>query len=480
MAVTRKKGSVQPGWKWGPFTARVPFYHTRAEWPDVMQGLVVTSATAMALVPLLQSVFGLTFSESIACAMIHMFLFSAGPILFGDPFASGYITPALPIAIAFVVGNYAEPTARFMAMTSMSLDFAAIMFFFGITGLGKKFIAWLPKALKGGIILGASIASLKRVFFDDIETFMTQPISTSVAIVVCLIFAFSKPFARFKERSSFLATLGNLGLLPGFIAAAIVGTLVGEIVFDIQWGFLIPPVGDMWEKASPFYIGLPSIDMFLAALPVALIAYTIAFGDFITGEEMIKDAGVDRPDETVDIDVDRVHYSVSIRNVIMGLFSPFFPSQGVLWTGVQVILVQRWRQGRKSMDSLLGGISSFYLFGLPIVFFTLPIITALAPMMSIALSISLVLTGFACAYVAMAIPETPEERGVALLTGVALTLFAPWLGLLVGILATFLIVGFKKIEHDIHEKPEKEPVHGEMLITTEKNPQANTKVHLPT
>jgi len=458
MAIKREYGQEHPGWHWGPFIARLPFIHTRAEWPDFMQGMVVLAATAMALVPLLQSAFGLTFEEAIACAMIHLLLFSAGPILFGDPFASGYITPALPIAIAFVLAGYADPADRFSSMTAISLDFAALMIFFGATGLGKKFITWLPKALKGGIILGASIASFKRVFFDDIDTFMAQPFSTSVAIIVCLVFAFSKPFAIFKKRHHLLEKIANMGLLPGFVAAIIVGVTTGEIIFNIQWGFLIPPFGDLWAKASPLAIGWPEWDMYLSGFPVALIAYTIAFGDFITGDEVIKDAAKDRPDEMIDVCPQRIHYSVGIRNVVMALFAPFFPSQGVLWTGMHVIVVQRWREGRKSMDSLFGGINSFYLFGLPVFFFVLPIITALAPMMSIALSISLVMTGFACAYVAMAIPETPEERGVALMTGVALTLFDPWLGLLVGISATFLIVGFKKVSHDAHEPLQHEPI----------------------
>lgn len=458
MPFNRQHGAIQPGWRWGPFTLRVPFYHTRAEWPDFFQGFVVMSATSMALVPLLQGAFGLGFNEAIACAMIHILLLSLGPLLFGDPFAPGYITPVLPITIAFILSNYEEPVERFRMMTALSFDFAVLMLFFGITGLGKTFITWLPKALKGGIILGASIASFKRVFFDDIDTFMKQPMATTAAIIVCLVFAFSKPFALYSARHKLLSILGNMGLLPGFVIAAIIGVIVGEVEFNITWGFLVPPVSDLWDKVSPFAIGWPPLEMFLAGIPLALIGYTITFGDLITGEEVINEAADSRPDEKIDININRAHYSVSIRNCVMAVFAPFFSSQGVLWTGMHVIVVQRWRQGRESMDSLFGGISSLYLFGMPIMFFILPVITALSPMMSIALSISLILTGFACAYVAMVIPETPEERGVALLTGTSLALLEPWVGLLVGIVATFLIVGFKKIERDAHTEPHAENI----------------------
>ncbi|NIB38613.1 hypothetical protein HBA55_03395 [Pseudomaricurvus alkylphenolicus] len=441
MTVKRQQGAVQPGWRWGPFTARLPIYHARMEWVDLLQGLVVTAATSMALVPLLQGAFGLNFEEAIACSMIHLILISAAPLLFGDPFAPGWITPVFPIVIAFVLGNYTDPTERFSVMTALSLDFAALMLFFGITGLGQRFVNWLPKALKGGIILGASIAAFKRVFFDDIDTFMAQPVSTTLAIAVCLIFGFSKPLIRYRQRHRWLAILSNLGLLPGFLIAAVVGVAIGEVEFNIRWGVLIPPLGDLWAKASPFVIGWPTLDMLLSCLPLALIAYTIAFGDFITGREVIREASAERPDETIDVDVDRAHFSVGIRNILMAVLAPFFPTQGVLWTGVHVIVVQRWRQGRASMDSLFSGIGSFYLFGLPVFFFLLPVITALQPMMSIALSISLVMTGFACAYVAMVIPETPEERGVAMLTGLSLALMEPWVGLFVGVLATIMIVG---------------------------------------
>ncbi|MGB1581568.1 MAG: hypothetical protein ACPHER_08675, partial [Nevskiales bacterium] len=85
----------------------------------------------------------------------------------------------------------------------------------------------------------------------------------------------------------------------------------------------------------------------------------------------------------------------------------------------------------------------YYLMSLPFIFLLMPLLTGLKPLMGIALSLTLVLTGFACAYVAMAIPKQPTERGVVLLTAVALALFAPWQGLLVGIAATILLVGWK-------------------------------------
>ncbi|MEN8821149.1 MAG: hypothetical protein ABF271_08585 [Abyssibacter sp.] len=435
----------QAGWRWGIFTLRVPFLHTRLYWQEFLQGLFVSAATGLALVPLMTGVFGLTFEEAVACSLIHAFLISSASIIFGEPYAPGWVTPALPLVLAVVIGEMSDPVERWQAMTAMSLDFAALVLILGITGLGKRFMVWLPDTLKAGIILGAAIAAFKRVFIDDAERFLhVQPIATTVACALCLIITFSLPLQALKERHRWLALIGALGLLPGFLAAAIVGPLVGEVDYDIQWGILIPPFADLWAKVSPFSIGWPSVELFIQVMPLALMTYIMLFGDLVTGNEVIREAASDRPDEHVDINPTRSHLSVGIRNAIMGVAAPFFPTQGAMWTGVHVIIVQRWRQGRAGMDSLHSGIASYYLMGLPIIFLLLPLLTGLKPLMGIALSLTLILTGFACAYVAMAIPREPAERGTVLLTGMAIALFAPWIGLLVGIVATLAISGWSR------------------------------------
>ena len=165
--------------------------------------------------------------------------------------------------------------------------------------------------------------------------------------------------------------------------------------------------------------------MFIAALPLAFIGYIILFGDIITGIQVLKGAAPNRPDEKIDFNSTRTHLSTGIRNALMALFAPFFPTQGSLWTGVHVIIVNRWATGKDSMYSLHSGISSYYFFGLPILYLALPLTTGLVPLLPIALALTLILTGFACAYVAMEIPRNPTERGVVLLGGAALAFFQP-------------------------------------------------------
>ncbi|WVM93356.1 hypothetical protein ULG90_05095 [Halopseudomonas pachastrellae] len=222
------------------------------------------------------------------------------------------------------------------------------------------------------------------MFVDDAERFLLQqPISTTIACAVCLIFAFSIPMAKLKEKYRFFALLGALGLLPGFVLAGIIGPMVGEVSYDIQWGILIPPLDDAWAKVSPFAIGWPSMEMFIQGMPLALITYVILFGDLVTGNEVIREGLETRQDEHIDINPTRSHISLAIRNALMGISAPFFPTQGALWTGVHVIIMQRWKQGKQAMDSIHSGLASYYLMGLPILFFLLPLLTGLKPLLAL-------------------------------------------------------------------------------------------------
>jgi hypothetical protein len=186
--------------------------------------------------------------------------------------------------------------------------------------------------------------------------------------------------------------------------------------------------------------------MFLQVIPLVLITYVIQFGDIVTGTEVLREASPSRPDDPVDINIRRSHLALGIRNALSALVAPFFTTQGMLWTGVHVVIAQRWKQGPKAMHDLNSGLISYYLMGLPFIYFVLPLLTGLKPLLGIALSLTLILTGFACAYIAMAIPKTNAGRGTALLIGVALALFEPWIGLAIGISASLLLVGLERDE----------------------------------
>jgi hypothetical protein len=391
---------------------------------------------------------GLSFEEGVALSFVAGSLIASGPIFFGEPMAPGWITPALPIVIAAFAtkgqfnGVYDPATFQFMA--AMCIEFTLLVFILGSTGWGKKLIQIIPNGLKAGIILGAALAAFYQVFVTDMDKLMLQPVSMAVAIVLCVITTFSDPFKRLAEKNNFFKKIGSLGLLPGFILAGLVAFLLKEVTFDIQWGFQVPDVVALFNKTSPLVIGFPSIPMYLEALPLVIIGYTLLFGDLITATEVLNDGQKSRPDEPLDINLDRSHLSIAVRNFLGLLINPFFPTQGALWTGVHVVVVERWKKGPKEMPSIFDGLGSYYLMGLPILYFTLPFITLMKPLMQMALTLTLILTGFACAYVAMAIPKKNTEMASALLIAVFITFFSAWIGLLVGILLSVVVIGLDK------------------------------------
>ncbi len=442
---SEKKSS--DGFHWGPFTTRIPFKHFRVEWNDFLQGLVVAGSTALALIPLLMNFFGLSLEEAVAMGLLHSILITSHVVIFGEPYAPGWVTPALPLVLAFVLGQIDNPQERFQMMTVLAIELSAILLFLGVTGLAKKLFSFIPQALKAGIIMGAGFSALKRVFVDDADKlFFNAPFATGSAILVCFVFTFSASFGQIKQNYPIVAKIAAFGLLPGFAIAAIVGPLAGEIQFDVEWGFVDLAFASMWQKTSPLHIGWAPLELWLTAFPLALVTYVILFGDLLTGNAIIKEAQPSRPDNPIDINVNRSHISLGIRNAVMSIIAPFFPTQGTLWTGVHAIIVQEWKKGKDRMESLHGGIISYYSFGVPVYFVFLPFVTALKPLMPIALALTLVLTGFVCAYIAQSMVKKSEEQGVAMITAFALVFFTPWVGISVGVISSLILLNHKVVK----------------------------------
>jgi len=454
MLSKRPAGEVQPGVKWGPFTMRIPLIHLRFLMAEMLQGLVVAGASGLALVPYLMALLGLSFEEAVVMAMFHSMIISFSWMFFGDPYAPGWLTPAIPFVVAFVTAPafIGDHTAQFQAMTALSLNFAFILIVLGITGLGEKLIKVVPNVFKGGIILGAAVSAFLRVTKDGdaANVFQSAPIASTLGVFVCLVFAFSKPLHTLAFRNPRLAKMLGFGLLPGFAMAGIIGFFTGEFEYNIRWELLDVAGASMslWSKASPFAIGWPPVGTFLASFPLALITYILFFGDVITGNELIEEAQKSRTDEKLEIDSSRAHIATGIRNVLMGIAAPFFATQGVLWTGIQVILLQRWSKGREKVDSIFDSIGSFYLFGLPLLFIFLPLVTLLQPLLPLALAVTLILTAFACATLALSLVEDATERGAMLITAMAFSVFEPWLGLLVGLITVTALCGINVFEPD--------------------------------
>ncbi len=314
----------------------------------------------------------MSFEEGVALSFISGTLIAAGPIVFGVPFAPGWITPAYPIVIGvFATMGFYLPTGAeyqvetFQFMAAICIEFTILVAFLGMTGLSEKIVNNIPNALKSGIILGAAVAAFYQVFFKEFDAkYMDQPIAMTIAIVLCILTTFSDPFKKLASKNVFFQKISSLG-----------------------------------QKQ--------------------------------------------RPDEPLKVDSNRFHLSIAVRNLIGLIFNPNFPTQGALWTGVHVVVAERWKKGPNEMPSIFDGLGSYYLMAIPFLYVTLPFITLMEPLMNIALNLTLVLTGFACAYVALAIPKTNAEMASALFISllIAFTGEYVWLGLLIGIFLSIFVVG---------------------------------------
>jgi|TARA_B100000809_G_scaffold119929_1_gene118149 hypothetical protein len=447
--------SQNKGLKWGPFVARIPFIHIRFRAAEFFQGMVISGATAFAGIPIVMGM-GLTFEEGVAVSLVAGTLIAAGPILFGVPFAPGWVTPAYPIVIGvFATMGYYSPVGAeyqvetFQFMAALSIEFTLLVAFLGVTGLSSKIVNNIPNTLKSGIILGAAIAAFYQVFFKEFDSkYMEQPVAMTIALAICILTTFSVPFKKLATSNKVFQKISSLGLLPGFVIAATVAYVIGEATLNITWGFKFPDVVTLFERTSPFSIGFPPLNMYIDALPLVIIGYILLFGDIITGKAILKDPQKERPDEPLDVDVNKVHLSIAIRNFLGLIANPNFPTQGALWTGVHVVVAERWRKGPKEMPSIFDGLGSYYLMAIPFLYVTLPFVTLMQPLMNIALNLTLVLTGFACAYVALAIPKTNAEMASALLIGLLVAFSGEyvWVALLIGILLSVFVVGLNKKE----------------------------------
>lgn len=56
--IQRLDGEVQPGWKWGPFTTRLPGVHFKLSLADTIQGGLIIAGVSGGLVPIYMKYFG--------------------------------------------------------------------------------------------------------------------------------------------------------------------------------------------------------------------------------------------------------------------------------------------------------------------------------------------------------------------------------------------------------------------------------------
>lgn len=465
MAIKREHGAVQPGIQWGPFTLRIPGIHVDLTPSTNFQGGLLLLATGGATAPLLMQYFGVSFEIAWTVMLVMFFWVFAQTCLFGDVYSAGGIAAGLPLTLVFLEGFTPGPEAV-RAMIAVTLVVSALFLFFGLTRLGERFNRLLPATLKAGIIMGAAVAA----FQSELDRLDSMPITLITAWGVVLTLMFSVPFARLPS-TPLKMLVGANALLVAFLAAGAAGLASGELSFDIEWGLFVPPVGATLDALAPWSVGLPSWSVIAGALPIGVMIYILAFGDLLVADTLLKGADAVRDDEKIDIDPTRSHYVLAIRNLAQLVTAgPLVMLHGPIWTGVQVFLIERYKKGRKVMDSIYTGPTNFYLFAIPLGLL-MPVLGLIMPMLPVALSVTIVLTGFACAYVAMGMVTTNTERGLVLAIGMLTAMMGPAWGIGGGVVLYLMLLGRGEATADDEEamsvaRDDREDATAEAGLTT--------------
>ena len=395
----------------GPFKIRLPFFHYKIEKVEFIQGLVL-GVTGLSSVPYLMEYLGLPYELAWSCVIIDVFLYILHGFL-GDPVVPGWITPTLPLTIIYLQGYEMGPE-RIQAMIALQILVGIVFIFMGITKMADRFVHVIPNSIKGGILLAAPITVMAGQLGEG-QSFSKYPISIIAGVGLLLLISFSDKYQELRKNSKFLDLIAKYGNLFPYLLAMVVGLIMKEIATPVVTGenmIKLPEFSNIISQISIFGVGIPSFRYFIDALPLALVCYVIAFGDFITSETLIKEASEARKDEIIDFNSSRSNLVSGIRNIILGIIAPFPPLSGPLWVGMTVSVSMRYKEGKAAMRSLLGGMASFRLA----TFFSVicvPVVMFFKPLFPVGASITLIFQAFVCARIGMDYCKTDRDKMIA-------------------------------------------------------------------
>jgi hypothetical protein len=448
MSIKREYGGIQPGIPLGPLTLRIPFVHYRFEWADYIQGLLMCTV-CLAIIPVLTSKLGMSFEVALAIVILNGTLYLTH-VTFGDPVVPGWVTPAIPLLIAYCM-TFDAGVERMQALIAFEMTFGLFCIILGVTGLAKKFISLIPNAVQAAILMGAGFAAVILIFKpgEGLKSFDSYPWTTIICIGLAYYLLFSDHFKKIRKNNKTLWYLSNLGMMPALALAVFVGPLTGEIpwpTYDAQI-FTSPDFGGLirdWTMLGS--IPVPPLKMFFTGLPMVISAYIVVFGDVIQSQALLDDAQKYRPDENVNYNPNRSHIIFGTRNLIMSVFGPDISMCGPLWAAMQVVICERYKHGPEAMESVNGGAGSFR-FGTWTGYFLAPILATVKPILGVGLISTMLIQGYVSVRVGVLKARSFNDLGIAGVAGAILaTRGAAW-GLGAALILCALIYAGTSLEH---------------------------------
>lgn len=408
MALKREYGGIQPCIRLGMFRIRIPFIHFKISGPEVVTGLM-NACTSYGALAVLTSTLGLDPEVAYALVLFETACYTFNWLL-GESSICGWITAAMAIIVIYLE-TLPEGVARLQALTAIQLELGILFIFLGVTGLSKKLNTIMPPAIKGGIVLGAGINSVAARLAEG-GAMDTATIGCLVGLTVVCLFMFSQRIRDKMASNKVFNLLGNYSFLWAVLILFIVGGLTGE--FDYQFSGQIihmPDFVGLFAAVSPFSIGFAEPSIWVTAIPYAFTAWIIAYGDFITVQELGLNAV--REDEHIEFDANRTNVIAGIRNVVLSLCAPYPALAGPLSPPYCIATYARYKGGgREGMDSIYDGAGTNLIFTV-IGLFVYPLYEASLAASGALLVVIMVVQGFVCAQIAMNMMRDDMDKGIA-------------------------------------------------------------------
>ena len=157
-------------------------------------------------------------------------------------------------------------------------------------------------------------------------------------------------------------------------------------------------------------------------------------------DALLAEADSLRPDEHIDYNPNRAHLIFGGRNTLMSIIGPDIVMAGPLWAAMQVVVIERYKEGKAAMNSLFGGSGSFR-WGTNSGLLLLPIVSLVEPILGIALSLTLLIQGFVSVRIGIVESRSNRDLGIAGIIGAVLVSRGATWAFAVGIILTLLVYG---------------------------------------
>lgn len=207
----------------------------------------------------------------------------------------------------------------------------------GITKLADKFVHAVPDSVKGGILLAAPVTVMAGQLGEG-GNMHKYPLAIVAGVGLLILISFSDKYQEKRKTNKFLDLVARYGNLFPYLLAMIVGLLVGELDapgLEIGTFIRLPHFREVIDQVSIFGVGIPPVSMFVKALPLALVCYLIAFGDFVTTETLVTEARQAFVCARIGMD-----YCKSDRDkMIAGVMAAVLATQGSAWASVWALAV---------------------------------------------------------------------------------------------------------------------------------------------